>query len=372
MVDISVIVPTRERSHHLERCLTSLCHQRGVTDGYEIIVSADDGETETAEVVEQLSRDAPVSLHLVTHQGTEFCPAANRNRGVLQSSGRYLVFCDGDCVVPPGHLATHQRRRRPGLSLVGAPTYLDRMTTESLTVAGLERQLRSLKTPLLPVIRAHFQQMIRHPSLPKLSGGFFSVWRRDFELINGFDQRFVGWGCEDDDLRLRLRRSGVHIQSIQPHTKSYHLWHPPHASRTKHWRDGPNVAYLQRGLRLTRCVEGLTQRTAADLQIASIAVNDRPEVARQLFDNLDAGTSKEAEIEILSVPGSGTFSDRADCRVVVVLEGGAVPRIPRVHLVFSDPPGPDRRRCFPLTDLEQLPDLVFQADSQYWDPVSIT
>ncbi|MCD4751210.1 MAG: glycosyltransferase [Thermoanaerobaculales bacterium] len=364
MVDISVIVPTLERASHLERCLISLCRQRGVSDGYEIIVSADGSGTETAEVVAQLSRDAPVSLHLVTHRGADFCPAACRNRGVLQSSGRYLVFCDGDCVVPPDHLAVHQRRRRQGVALVGDPTYLDRATTESLTVVGLEQQLGSLKTPFLPVIRARFHQMVRHPTLPKLSSGFFSLWRRDFELINGFDQRFVGWGCEDDDLRLRLRRAGVRIESIQPHTRSFHLWHPPHASRTEHWRDGPNVPYLQRDLRLTRCVEGLTERTAADLRMASIGGCDRPEVARRRLGSLDFGTSSQAEIEVLFAPGSGAFSKRADCRVVVVLEGGAAPRIPNVQLVFSDASEPDRRRRFPLGDLERLPHIVIQADSQ--------
>lgn len=364
MVDISVIVPTRERSHHLERCLASLCLQRGVSGGYEIIVSADGTETETAGVVAKVSRAAPVSLHLVTHQGTGFCPAATRNRGVLQSSGRYLVFCDGDCVVPPNHLAAHQRQRHRGVALVGAPTYLDRRTTESLTVDRLEQQLKSLKTPILTVIRDLFHQMIHHPRLPKLSAGFFSVWRRDFELINGFDQRFVGWGCEDDDLRLRLRRSGVLIKTIQPYTNSFHLWHVPNASRTKHWRDGPNVAYLQRGLRLTRCVEGLTQRTAADLRIALNGVCDRPEVARQQLAKIDVDTVNHAEIEVLFLPGSGTFSDHADCRVVVVLEGGAVLEIPDAHLIFSDAPKPDRRRHFPLADLKRLPNLVNQADSQ--------
>ena len=41
--------------------------------------------------------------------------------------------------------------------------------------------------------------------------------RADYERVNGYDENFVGWGCEDDDLRLRLRHAGVRIESILFH-----------------------------------------------------------------------------------------------------------------------------------------------------------
>ena len=43
----------------------------------------------------------------------------------------------------------------------------------------------------------------------------------------GFDERFVGWGYEDEDLGRRLRRRGVEIGFAPALTTVVHLWHPP-------------------------------------------------------------------------------------------------------------------------------------------------
>ena len=47
-----------------------------------------------------------------------------------------------------------------------------------------------------------FYRLIRHPTKPKLIGNNVGIWRRDYERVNGYDENFEGWGCEDDDLRL--------------------------------------------------------------------------------------------------------------------------------------------------------------------------
>ena len=53
---------------------------------------------------------------------------------------------------------------------------------------------------------AKLNWLLRNPHKPKLFAGDFGMWRRDFERVNGFDQRFRDWGGEDDDLRTRLLR----------------------------------------------------------------------------------------------------------------------------------------------------------------------
>ncbi len=108
--------------------------------------------------------------------------------------------------------------------------------------------------------KARFYGFLRHPRKPKLVGNNFGVWRSDFERVNGFDENFRGWGQEDDDLGLRLRRSGVRLDSILGWTRSYHLWHPRDPSTTAEWRAGVNVPYFLRARRLTRCRNGLVKR----------------------------------------------------------------------------------------------------------------
>ncbi len=102
-----------------------------------------------------------------------------------------------------------------------------------------------------------FFQWLGHPSKPVLKGGNFGMWRDDFQLLNGFDEIYRAWGCEDDDLSYRARQAGLRIASMLGHTRTYHLWHPPATSKpAEKWSDGVNVAYLKRTGRLTACLHG--------------------------------------------------------------------------------------------------------------------
>jgi GT2 family glycosyltransferase len=106
-------------------------------------------------------------------------------------------------------------------------------------------------------IKDHFYQAIRHHGKPKLIGCNFGVWRSDFERVNGFDECFVGWGCEDDDLADRLRASGVRIISIVRQAWLYHMWHPADITAPPKWSEGHNVPYFLRPNKPTRCARGL-------------------------------------------------------------------------------------------------------------------
>ncbi|MCI0332616.1 MAG: galactosyltransferase-related protein [Planctomycetes bacterium] len=75
--------------------------------------------------------------------------------------------------------------------------------------------------------------------------------------MNGFDECFVGWGCEDDDLAYRLRKAGRRIASALRYTHGYHMWHATEPSRPVKWTDGPNVGRLECLDRPIKCVAGL-------------------------------------------------------------------------------------------------------------------
>ncbi len=107
--------------------------------------------------------------------------------------------------------------------------------------------------------KARLYRLLRHPSKPKMFGGNVGIWRSDYELVNGYDEQFRGWGCEDDDLRLRLRKVGIGICSILRWTRTYHLWHPRGETTPERWKDGKNVDYLLRRGRSSRCTHGLVK-----------------------------------------------------------------------------------------------------------------
>jgi len=268
--DIALLISTYQRPAHLERVLASVAVQKGVQGKFEVVVS-DDGSTDrTADVVSRFSRTVDFPVRYTTHRHDGFQLARCRNDGVRASKAEYLVFLDGDCVIPPDHLAIHQRHRRRGIVFAGFCCWIDRPTSERISIDNiLTGEFINLipRNALDSVNRMHrkssFYSFIRHSSKPKLYGGNVGIWRHDYECVNGYDENYRGWGCEDDDLRLRLRGSGIQIRSIAKWTRSYHLWHPPSPSSPKIWKEGDNITYFKRFQRDSCCVNGLARREPA-------------------------------------------------------------------------------------------------------------
>jgi glycosyltransferase involved in cell wall biosynthesis len=264
---VSLIVPTFERPESLRLVLASIQRQRGVSSGDLEIVVADDGSRDsTPEVVDRFRNRSRLRVHFTTHPHDGFQLARTRNDGVRASSAPYLVFLDGDCVAPPDHIAQHLLRRRHRTAMAGFCYYLDAVTSARIDEAAVEAgTFEQLPTPAQKKQlrrmdrKARLYALLRHPRRPKLYGGAFGMWRRDYELVNGFNEEFVGWGCEDDEFRIRLARAGIRVRSILRWTRTYHLWHPPAPSYPQQWQNGANVQKLKLAAPRTspQCAHGL-------------------------------------------------------------------------------------------------------------------
>lgn len=259
-----MILTTFERPRHLERALASIRAQRGLRGRMELVVADDGSRDETPEIVAELARAVDFPVGFTTHPHDGFHAARSRNEGVRAATAPYLLFLDCDTVLPPRHVATHLRLRRPRTVRFGEPARLSREASEAITVdAILEGRLR----PRVPtaerrrrkwlVGRAVWQDLVRDPLRPTLYGNDFAVWRSDFEAVNGFDERYRGWGCEDVDLGRRLRRAGVRLRTILHRTRAWHLWHPRHPTAPGGAERTANRRYLHECEHPIRCAEGL-------------------------------------------------------------------------------------------------------------------
>lgn len=267
--EIAVLVSSYEKPHHLQRVLHSIDCQLGVDGQFEVVVTDDGSQDETPNVVREFADAVSFRVGFTTHNHEGFQLARCRNEGVRASTAPYLLFLDGDCLIPPDHLKQHLARRRPRVVHAGFCVALDEPTSETIDVAAVRKgQFPDLAPPSELKRLARFDRrsrlynLLRHPTKPKMFGGNVGIDRADYEAVNGYDENFVGWGCEDDDLRLRLRKSGRRIRSILRWTRTYHLWHPPGVTTPRQWREGTNVSYLQCRGRPTKCLRGLRNLAA--------------------------------------------------------------------------------------------------------------
>ncbi|WP_346693280.1 glycosyltransferase family 2 protein [Coprobacter fastidiosus] len=86
----SIIIPTYNHAHLIERCLNSVISQ--TYHNWEAIVINNFSEDNTIEVVEQF-KDSRIRLVNYANNGII---AASRNRGILEAKGEWICFLDSD------------------------------------------------------------------------------------------------------------------------------------------------------------------------------------------------------------------------------------------------------------------------------------
>jgi len=302
---VALLVSTYQRPEHLRLCLMSIARQQGVDNQFEVVVCDDGSADSTFKVVAQFASQVPFPVRMTTHRHHGFRLASCRNDGVLVSSAPYLLFLDGDCVLPHDHVHHHLQRRKPETVIAGDCCRLTHAATQEMTAQDICDNRMSqyasaseLKRLSRQHSKAALYHLMRHPTKPKLVGNNIGIWRSDYESINGYDEQFRGWGCEDDDLRIRLRRSRLRIESILDQTHTYHLWHPFVATRPRRWRDGQNVSYVRGSVRrAVRCQFGMRRvnETASEDRIQR-----RTHFAELLFTPVHQSFSQHADVRIIT------------------------------------------------------------------------
>jgi glycosyltransferase involved in cell wall biosynthesis len=264
--EIAVLVSTFERPKNLERCLASIERQRDVDGRFEVVVTDDGSRDDTLELTAAIARRVNFPLRTTTHNHDGFRLAHCRNEGAAASTAPYLLFTDGDCVLPPDHLRIHLDERRPDWVISSDCIRLDEEASGRVDIDMVRSGEVSALIPLSErwrigrkAIRAKLYEWAHVSMRPRLTGNNIALWRRDFERVNGFDERFVGWGFEDRDLQDRLQRAGHRVRSILWHTATIHLWHAPDASFVRNGAGTANRHFFETSDRPVFCAEGLVK-----------------------------------------------------------------------------------------------------------------
>ncbi len=229
----SLIVTTYNAPSYLALVLRALGNQ-GYPEPSEVVV-ADDGSAEpAAELIGDLAEVVPCTLIHARHEDRGFRAGAARNHAVSKSSGDYLTFLDGDCIVRPNFLAGYARLAQSGYLTRGCRVLLSegytlRLLRDQELPPGdrswLTRRLRGEVNRLLPLLHVPYRWFHKAHRWRGIKSCNLGLWRADFENVNGFDESYVGWGHEDHDLAVRLLRAGIQRKEGRSDVPVIHLWH---------------------------------------------------------------------------------------------------------------------------------------------------
>lgn len=132
--------------------------------------------------------------------------------------GSLLALADADLIVPRA-LPEAAGRCSLGHAVKPYRSIVDLTAEESGRVRAGEWSFAPPRAAGAPPSReGHGEQIV-------FAGGLFVIHREAYLQLGGFDERFVGWGGEDDAMSVKLRRAGVALSEIGDEP-ALHLWHP--------------------------------------------------------------------------------------------------------------------------------------------------
>jgi GT2 family glycosyltransferase len=230
-VKIGIVVATYEWPEALAAVLRGFADQSD--PDFELVV-ADDGSGAGTEAV---AREFGVGH--VRQEDDGYRLARVRNLGAQAVGGDYLVFLDGD-VIPRRHFVRTLRdaAAAPGWFLAGKRLELGQELSRDV-LAGEPIQRWSLarwalhrgQAQPLSALTGRDRRRPGREGVPEFAphadgyGFLLGISRTDFERVNGYDTRYAGWGGEDVDMAVRLRRAELRCGWAGPHSTVLHLWH---------------------------------------------------------------------------------------------------------------------------------------------------
>jgi glycosyltransferase involved in cell wall biosynthesis len=232
----SVIIAVYNRPDFLEKTLVSLLNQ--THKNFEVVIADDGSGSEIAEVIKSYRPLFPYGIQHVRHDHSGFRKTIIVNKAVVRSRSDYLVFIDGDSLLHHRFIEEHLGNRKINRVLSGRRVMLNKELTQRITLDDVRfRRIQKVSfwaglcekgsikhgvyAPLINTIEVFFHGRRNYNIL----GANFSLYRGDYFRINGYDERIIGRGLEDDNLANRFKVADIRIRSLSRRAIQYHLHH---------------------------------------------------------------------------------------------------------------------------------------------------
>ena len=157
--------------------------------------------------------------HILIHNPGVFNKSWGMNVGYRIARGDVLVFTDSDMLFSSETIGRSTEAVLSDLDIVRPYSHLIDMTQDQTAEYLLNGKLPEQREIEQGLDRNYLGEKIC------LAGGMFVIRRNFFETIGGFDERFYGWGGEDDALSIKAEALTTRA-AIARDSLAWHMWHP--------------------------------------------------------------------------------------------------------------------------------------------------
>lgn len=247
---VSVLIPTYKDIQALELILDAL--QLQTYKNFEVIIAEDDDSLEVQELLQNYNAGYVVKHY--SHEDNGWRKAKALNGAVGMSEGEYLIFFDGDCIpystFVEGHVVLSEESKvLCGRRVNTGDDLTKKLRQKEINIQGIENNFfaywsqfkkdhaRHIEQGIYLFPKSFFYKMIIKllDKRVRLVGCNFSVFKKDFLAINGFDESYPSGDVADDvDVEWRLNAIGVKNKSCKYAANLIHLNHSRKDRKQQH------------------------------------------------------------------------------------------------------------------------------------------
>jgi len=276
---VSVIIAVYKDVAALELIFDSLSRQ--TYKNFEVVVAEDGNSEIMAQSVQKARKTYSFEIVHTTQEDIGVRKSKSQNNAIRASSGEYLIFIDGDCLLYTNFIENHvllsgEKNIVTGRRVNVGPRYSAALRNKEIRSDKLEKSfLRyyfDIKDDakeerhseegfcIKPFGLIHKLMVILRKKEFPLLGCNMSFYKKAVEEINGFDEGLGNSAmASDTDLEWRFKGLGYKIVSARYIANEFHLFHK--RSSQEYDRELDVQMMQNKSNKLYRCVDGLQKTT---------------------------------------------------------------------------------------------------------------
>ena len=227
-ISVAIVISTYNWPTALESIFQSILHQTFPPD--EILVADDGSGFETHMLIEKYTHIFKMPLMHVWQEDKGFRKALVLNKAIKLAKSDYIIQIDGDILLHKKFIEDHLKNAAANQFVQGCRVLLDEeLTFEAIRKgrkffpfysSGLKNRINATRLPFLSFLMKNDPFSSHNTKACNLA-----FWRLHYVAVNGYDNRFNGWGFEDDEFVARLINYGVKKKRLKLAALCYHLNH---------------------------------------------------------------------------------------------------------------------------------------------------
>jgi glycosyltransferase involved in cell wall biosynthesis len=232
-INCSLVITTYNWPRALKKVLQSVAWQ-SILPG-EVLIADDGSSEDTADFIKDVRATFPIAIKHFWQEDIKKRKTRINNIAIANAAHEYLIFIDHDMVLHPRFLEDHLSLAKPGYFINGSRFLVNKQSTdlllakETITPFDLNKlkgknNLNRIRIPaLMSFLADRYQTQDNKAHIVR--GCNMAFWKTDLFAVNGYDERYQGWGREDSDIAIRLFNNGIKKRAIKFGGIGYHLQH---------------------------------------------------------------------------------------------------------------------------------------------------